>query len=327
MDKCHETIRRPYQIPTEKMATGDIYTHLLPPFTDVFCFFSADLGGFSRIMRYLARQLEKGYSPAPKTMFPSVVIVADEITPRVDIEAEARTAFLSMLSEETVKDSFSLILVINVISLFLSSTISIQARYRRLKERLIERLDKVRRFRKNTQMLFSVAHFAAFIKYAAKNFSDLVAKPFDFVRASRIYNPVPADLNKHLSNFLNYITSSNQFTEFTALIIASTLLLDSYPPRAHRKYRSYNESSSANPYTAFDPKTIFNTLYKEAFYRVSRTQTISFPQLDDIILRAGFINIIKNNFIRYFNQHVRSNVKSAAEIYNNNLMRFQNRQY
>ena len=253
------------------MATDDIYTHLLPPFTDVFCFFSTDLGGFSQVARHLARWLERGYSLVlPETALPSVVLVTNEFTLRADIETEARTTLLSMLSKETTKDPFSMILAINVIGLFLSNIISIQARYRRVKERLIERLDKVRQFKKDTQMLFSVAYFAAFIKYVSGNLLDLVAKLFDFVRASRIHNLIPPDLGEHLSNFLSHITSSSHLTKFAALMIASTLLLDSYPPRAHRKYYSYRESSSANLYAAFNPKTIFNILYREIFYKVSR---------------------------------------------------------
>ena len=42
--------------------------------------------------------------------------------------------------------------------------------------------------------------------------------------------PVPPDLAKHLSNFLSLVDSSDQLTEFAAPMIASTLLLDSYPP-------------------------------------------------------------------------------------------------
>ncbi len=34
--------------------TDSIYTHLLFPFADVFCFFSVDLGGFRYIARHIA---------------------------------------------------------------------------------------------------------------------------------------------------------------------------------------------------------------------------------------------------------------------------------
>jgi hypothetical protein len=37
-----------------------IYSHLLLPFIDVFCFFSANLSGFRQIARRLAVWLEKG---------------------------------------------------------------------------------------------------------------------------------------------------------------------------------------------------------------------------------------------------------------------------
>lgn len=52
LDKCHETRRRRLQRGSNRTLDPSldeivigIYTRLLFPFTDVFCFFSADLGG------------------------------------------------------------------------------------------------------------------------------------------------------------------------------------------------------------------------------------------------------------------------------------------
>lgn len=59
-EKCHETMRRALPRPaagsptTLDGTTDSIYSHFLLPFIDVFCFFSADLGGFRQIARRLA---------------------------------------------------------------------------------------------------------------------------------------------------------------------------------------------------------------------------------------------------------------------------------
>lgn len=51
-DNCHETIRRTIQCPTWSLGASlddiavSVYTRLLFPFVDIFCFFSADMGGF-----------------------------------------------------------------------------------------------------------------------------------------------------------------------------------------------------------------------------------------------------------------------------------------
>jgi hypothetical protein len=84
-------------------------------------------------------------------------------------------------------------------------------------------------------MLFSAAHFAAFFRSASAHFADSPNAPLDFVKASRMHNPVEPQLSKHLSNLLTQITSSSQLIEFAAPMVASTLFLDSYPPGARGK--------------------------------------------------------------------------------------------
>lgn len=108
----------------------------------------------------------------------------------------------------------------------------------------------MRKSREDGRTLFSATHFAAFLKYAYRHFSETVNEPFDFIRALRIHNPVAPNLAEHLLNFLKHIKSTNELTEFAVLMTASSLFLDSYPPKAY----------------TLEPKTIFNTIYKDVFY-------------------------------------------------------------
>jgi len=140
------------------------------------------------------------------------------------------------LGEETIKDLSKLILVINIVALFPNSIISINARYRRLKERLIDNLDQVRKSREDRRTLFSATYFTTFLKYAYRHFLETINKPFNFIRALRIYNPITPNLIEYLLNFLKYIKSTNKLTEFIVLIIASSLFLDSYLPKVYSKY-------------------------------------------------------------------------------------------
>lgn len=139
IEKCHEIIRRPIRPPNNGNSfTSDIYTHLLFPFADVFCFFAADLGGFRQIAQHLALWLGKGHlSTLPMYPLPSIIIVTDKITPRAETEEDARRTFLWMLREETTEDLFKQISAIDVITLSPSRTMSTQARYRRVRERLM----------------------------------------------------------------------------------------------------------------------------------------------------------------------------------------------
>ena len=69
--------------------------------------------------------------------------MTDQIPPGA--ESEARKAFLWLLREETIKDLSEQVSAIKIVALFLNGTISINARYRRLKERLMNGLDQVRK--------------------------------------------------------------------------------------------------------------------------------------------------------------------------------------
>jgi len=249
-DKCHETIRRAlprvggglsHDVPDG--STDKIYFHLLLPFADVFCFFSADVGGFRQIARHLAVWLEKVQpSTLPRNTRPRVVIVTEKIPPGAEREKEAKKAFLWLLREETTRDLSEQISDIHVVALLPDRRISPKARYRRLKERLLNESDEVQNSREINRTLFSVTHFAALFKYACDHFSQASEEPFDFIKASRKQNPIAKDLAEHISIFLKRIKSAKELTEFAAPIIASSILLDNYPPDTHGKLLSLPNS-------------------------------------------------------------------------------------
>jgi hypothetical protein len=241
-DKCHDTTRRalprPAGLPSPSLdeLTNSIYSRLLFPFADVFCFFSADLGGFRQIARHIAAWLEKGQlSTLPKSTYPRVVIVTEKMPPGAEREKEARKAFLWLLREETTIDLFERISAIDIVALFPNDKMSVEARHRRLKECLLNTSDQVRKNREDTRTLFSATHFAAFFRYACVHFSKTSQEPFDFILTSRKQNPIAPDLAEHLHNFLKHIKSPKELKEFAVPMIASSFLLDNYPPDSHSK--------------------------------------------------------------------------------------------
>jgi len=204
---------------------------------DVFCFFSADLGGFKQIACHVAAWLEKGSSSTlPKCTYPRVIIVSDKIPPGAETEKEARKSFLWLLEQETTKDPFEQISAIDIVALFPAGTMSDEARHRPLKERLMDGSDQVRKKREETRLLFSATHFGALFKYACGHFAETNGQPFNFIRASRTCNPIAPDLEEHLSTFLKHARNPNELTKFVVPIIASSFFLDNYPPDAHSKW-------------------------------------------------------------------------------------------
>ena len=245
-DNCHETTSHaikwtsnlPGVLPSDLAAR--VYPRLLLPFTDVFCFFSTDLGGFRQIAIQIAAWLEKGSSlTLPKSTHPRVIIISDKIPFGTASEYEARTAFLWMLSEETTKDPLEQFSDINVVALFAADTMSVEARHRHLKERLMGAVDHTRTRRDESRHLFSATHFGALFEYACTHFAKTNEQPFSFVKASRTYNPVAPDLDGHLLTFLKHVRTPVELKKFAVPVIASSFLLDNYPPDAHGKSTSF----------------------------------------------------------------------------------------
>lgn len=235
--KCHEIVRRVLRRAESEIS--DVYPQLLYPFADVFCLFVADFGGLGAVARFLARWLDQDRPPAsPRSVLPSVVVVADEPLTTANGREEARRAVLLAIREETSKDLLEHVAAIDVLGLLPRNQVSAATRYRHVRDRLLRSSDQARRGRADVRMLFSATHLAAFIRSASAHFADAVDEPFDFVKASRMHNPVAPQLDEHLSNFLTQITSSSQLFEFAAPMVASALFLDSYPPGAHGKWAS-----------------------------------------------------------------------------------------
>ena len=81
----------------------------------------------------------------------------------------------------------------------------------------------------------------------------------------KIYNPITLNLVKYLLNFLKYIKLINELIEFVVLITTFNFFLDSYPSKVYSKHYPAKKLSHANFNIAFEPKTIFNTIYKNIF--------------------------------------------------------------
>ena len=238
--KCHEVTKRLIQRPAGSCRldeiSGGIYTQFLFPFVDVFCLFSEDLGGFEQVARHLAAWFEQCQtSTVPRSTRPRVVIVTEKIPPGAENEKEARKAFLWLLSEEMTGDLFEQISAIDIIALFPAGSLSVDARHRLLKERIMSGSDQVQKSRKQMGLSFCLRHFFAFLKSACEHFTQIAEQPYNFIKASRVDNPFPLDLDEHLMNFLKHIKSPRELIDFAAPVIASSFLLDSYPPDSHRK--------------------------------------------------------------------------------------------
>jgi hypothetical protein len=240
-ERCHESIKR--LLPQSSAdssglteAADHLYACLLRPFSDIFCLFLADLGGMSPVVERLVSWFEKGEtSVAPKTSNPSLMLVVESETPGPKVERVAKERLLRMLKEKTPRSVFDHFCDVEVVSILPEGRLSLEARHRRLKERLLDALDLGQERRMKMGMLLSATHFAVFFSHACSHVTTNPYKAFNFIKTSRLRNPVSVEIDKHLSKFLKHIWSPRQLTDFAIPVIASSLFLNAYPPDMHGK--------------------------------------------------------------------------------------------
>lgn len=219
--------------PTKADIVNLVYSRLLHPFTNVVCVFLADFPKLDDVVHRLATWLDHGpASTLSQTTFPHLLLVTETGEQRQS--REIGETFSRLMAQETGKPTRACFSEISTVDLE-RGELSVRSRHRPLKERLYNLSDKVRLAREQERCLFSARHFAAFFPLAVRHLHTTSLEPFDFVRASRLHNPVSSTLSSHLTEFLKgYKAPSNVVVSATS-IISSALLRDHYVPQMHRK--------------------------------------------------------------------------------------------
>ncbi|CAK7238176.1 hypothetical protein SEUCBS140593_010402 [Sporothrix eucalyptigena] len=318
--KCHEitvrTIHRPPGFVVDDLVSG-LYGRLLFPFADVFCFFCDDLGGLQCVARLLASWLDGQRSTALPAAAagcapPGVVLVTEAMPVGKKGEASTRSAFLRYVRSETATNVLDYVAAVDVVALLPKGAVSSGARYRLLKERLLDGTDCARKRRQEAGLSFSATHLAALVDCGLDAFASLAAEPFCFIKASRAHRPVASDLAVHLRTLVERTQSVSELASFVTPVLASSFLLDSYPPGAH----------------LFPPGAVFDQLYKGPLVEAVPSRVLTFTGSTDVMLRAGFVRQVRCSLQVCFTTMAgcaRGSAKPAADVHRDTLARFQHR--
>ncbi|EGY23440.1 phospholipase [Verticillium dahliae VdLs.17] len=267
----------------ERRVTGELYCRLLAPFADVFCFFCDDLdGGLEGVARHLATWLDHGpQAQNPANAHPKIVVVSSTVLHGVQGEAKAKTDLLAMLEKETRRETSNLSAYISFVTVLPHTSVSATARYRALKERIMRISDDVRQSRVDARCLFSATHVAALLDGACDHFASASDLPFDLVQESRRRNPVPENLESHVTEFVGRGTPQTELVTFAMPVIGSSLFLDAYPPGAH----------------LFDPVDVFEGLYSDMLNRAFSNESMPLGRDGSTCMPSdGLIQLVKAHF-------------------------------
>ncbi|KAL0933537.1 uncharacterized protein CTRU02_212500 [Colletotrichum truncatum] len=289
---CHELVTRSIStslsvaIPSTAVEAGDrVYNRMLFPFADVVCLFADDIGGVEIVAQRLASWLDLE-SPSTSSVRPWLVVVTNG-----GEENSARSQLLHAVRKRTDAHVSERFHGLRVISLADTSPKSLRRhlhslRWDILSNELSYMTETKRVERVLAYCLFSATHLAGLIRHAAEHLGDADAPPLDFLAISRLDNPIAEDLQAHLARFLTHCDSVEALKRFAVPVIASSFLLDHYPPDMH----------------LFDPREVFKMFYKDVCYNVCGAAVLAHDGSTEFILPSKFSNMIETQMARMFRQ-------------------------
>ncbi|KAH7207411.1 hypothetical protein DER44DRAFT_867384 [Fusarium oxysporum] len=209
---------------SDTQSHGLLFSRLLYPFVDIFCFYSYGPSDLTKVARWIATwPSQNGPLWKPSLM----VLLCEKHLLRPDAAAVAERLFTSTITALTSNsldfyftDSWFLPTADS------SSSALIQARFR-------EHLAVVRQRRRESGLLLSVEHTNALFERAFESAGTLYHQPIDLIRSARRDIPVSTELADHLVQFMSHIPSPKDLISFASPIIASSLFCDHYLPDMH----------------------------------------------------------------------------------------------
>jgi hypothetical protein len=192
-------------------------------FTDVICVFADDVGGLEGVKELLLSWAVIGSAAKTTlTVRPRVLVV---------LKQESSTAHdwlseLDLLADLGVdlKQAYG---PIEITSL---SKDGRNPQYCRLRLEIMSRVDLTQKARSANSTLISAVHQNALFGLALHHTARTIHEPFDHILAARAGNELSCDFRSHLENFLKLCQANNVPDEATASYIASSILMDAFPP-------------------------------------------------------------------------------------------------
>jgi hypothetical protein len=201
-----------------------LHARLFFLFSDVICIFVED---FPDLREVAVRLVERGRiahtSSLPSEVRPQVIIVF----PNSVCSQPLVEDYVSGNDRNEILNAFTL-----APPFFLTQG---DLRFSQLKNALLSHVQDIHNARRQHGSLFSCNHFVAFSSRALEHVAQTAIHPFDFITATRQSNEVGKDYIDHVSNFLRLGSKFSIPYIHLASFIASSILMDAYPPNMHCK--------------------------------------------------------------------------------------------
>lgn len=203
-----------------------IFSRIWFPFVDVFCFVYHSDSDLENIINKMLSLVETQKKSSFDYIMPEIIIV---ITRE---ETKASKNLLTRLESCLEKPIFDYFSALRFEKIQKDALMTPRGRSQ-LNHQLLKATARTRRKKMDRGVLFSADHLGALFEIAFNGLTS--TEPFDFIKASRINNPIADTLLEHLTDFIDQLAGTQDWTSFATETIASSLLLDHYLPEMHGK--------------------------------------------------------------------------------------------
>lgn len=233
--KCHNVTSHSlrWPLPSHRNLHDLIYVKIFFSFTDVICIFADDVGGLEGVTSYLKEWASIGAAlRGSKQVRPRVLIVTEEdiVSPTLEVlEIEDMKFNLRHPHISNIHESFSVISKLRLAG----NHLSLQARYRELREVLLRQAREMRQVRIDNRVLYSAIHLSSLFHRAVQHAASTLRYPFNPILESRKQNALSDEYSGYLKIFLQLSIRLKMPFDAMAYYIGSTILMDAYPPGMH----------------------------------------------------------------------------------------------
>jgi hypothetical protein len=232
-----------WEIPAQENITATITSKVFSPFSGVVVYFVSDLGGLKSVVGWLAAHATSALA-SDLPVLPRILLVIDTTSDSFDESIAASRASSQLLvamqnlkhyasqkqAQEDINCHFRDITVLG-----LKSTMTNEELGRIFKRRLLALSDLSVQDRSSAAVHFNLSHFQALSKKAI----ECLSRGEQTIRIAHMSRPhgFSIALFEHcLKDLFTQLPSQSWLWNFSSLLIASALLLSSYPPGSHGRY-------------------------------------------------------------------------------------------
>ncbi|KAF0330509.1 patatin-like serine [Colletotrichum asianum] len=210
-----------------------LYTELLAPFSSVVILFVSEFGALARVVDFLWAWLRSAML-RPLPFCPEVILAVgrDDLATLREIRLRLVNYGLKSLRVSDPHHAYSHTDVDKMISTHLNLSMMSTSPVAEFSSLLQASLQRARYQQQQLGIDFTVGHWKALVRSALACHAEYPTVPINFYHLSRLRKPVPLSMGTHMSEFV-LATSAHDVDQ--AMIIASALSIDAFPPGMHRK--------------------------------------------------------------------------------------------